>query len=218
MPTITAIEKQKRRPRADVYLDGAFALTLRLDVVVMSGLATGDELSDARRRKIEAEGQRLDTTEAALRLLAMQPRSEKDLRDRLKRRSFRTVAIDAAIARMRELGYLDDAAFARSWVEARQASTPRSRRALAFELGRKGVDRDAVDEAVAPLSDPDAAYDAAQRRLRSLRNLDRATFTRRLGSFLASRGFGYGVTRATIERCWAESAVDEPAYADSDGA
>ena len=54
------------------------------------------------------------------------------------------------------------------------------------------------------VSDADAAYDAAQRRLRSLSGADRKTFERRLGSFLNSRGFGYGVARATIQRCWAE--------------
>jgi regulatory protein len=105
---------------------------------------------------------------------------------------------------MQELGYLNDAAFARSYVEARQASTPRSRRALSFELTRHGVERDLATEAVEELSDADAAYSAAQRRMRALRNLDRDAFKRRLGNFLASRGFSYGTARLTIDRCWQE--------------
>ncbi len=105
---------------------------------------------------------------------------------------------------MRDLGYLNDAAFARFWVESRQAGTPRSRRALAFELSRKGVSREETDAALEEVSDADAAYHAAQRRLRTLRGTDRQTFERRLGTFLNSRGFGYGVARATIQRCWAE--------------
>src|SRR5262249_41183467 len=134
----------------------------------------------------------------------IQPRSEKDLRDRLRRRGFHTPAVDSAITRMRELSYIDDAAFARFWVDARQASTPRSRRALAFELSRKGVTRELASETVSELSDEEAAYEAAQRRLRALRTLDYEAFTRRLGNFLASRGFGYGVSRSTIDRCWSE--------------
>jgi regulatory protein len=110
---------------------------------------------------------------------------------------------------MRELGYLDDAAYARFYVDARLASTPRSRRALAFELGRKGVERELAAAAVLPLSDEDAAYEAAQRRLRSLRGLDRQTFTRKLGSFLASRGFGYGIARTTIDRCFQEISAEQ---------
>jgi len=106
--------------------------------------------------------------------------------------------------RMKELGYLNDAAFARFWVESRQAATPRSKRALAFELGRKGVGREQLDAALDGVSDEEAAYEAAQRRARVLQGLDRKTFERRLGAFLNRRGFGYGVARSTIHRCWSE--------------
>ena len=204
MPLITALEKQKRRPRFDLYLEGVFAFTLRPELVLAAGLAVGAELTSERQRWLYDEEQRLGAIEAALRLLAMSPRSEKELRDRLKKRGFRKAALEAAITRVRDMGYVDDAAYAKFFVEARQASTPRSRRALTFELGRKGVDRELAAASVEEVSDADAAYRASQRRLRSFARLDRATFTRRLGSFLASRGFGYGVTRSTIERCWAE--------------
>ena len=210
MATITTIERQKRRPRADVYLDGAFACSLSLDVIVERSLAVGGELTTARQRQLESEDQRRGAIAAALRLLAVQPRSEQDLRQRLHRRGFPRDAIDVALGRMRDLGYLDDAAYARFFVEARQAATPRSRHALAFELGRKGINRDVAAGVVASLSDEDAAYAAAERRLRALRGLDRQTFRRRLGSFLAGRGFSYGVARATIDRSWAMmSAADE---------
>jgi regulatory protein len=179
----------------------------------MSGIIVGLEMDDRRRREVEAEDQRLGAMESSLRLLAMGQRSERDLRDRLKRKGFRVAAVDSAVERMCELGYINDAVFAKTFVDSRLASTPRSRRALVFELGRKGVDREVAATAVAELSDTEAAYQAAQRRVRALRGLDRDAFMRRLGTFLASRGFGYGVARATIERCFGElhdeDALDE---------
>src|SRR3954453_2296167 len=184
MPLITALEKQKRRPRFDLYLEGAFAFTLRPELILASGLSVGAELSHERQRWLYDEEQRLGAIEAALRLLAMSQRSEKELRDRLKKRGFRKAAVEAAITRVSEMGYVNDAAYARFFVEARQSSTPRSRRALAFELGRKGVDREVAAASVEDVSDTDAAYLAAQRRMRSFAKLDRATFIRRLGSFL----------------------------------
>jgi regulatory protein len=205
MPTITAIEKQKRGRRANLHLDGEYALSLRLDLITTAHLAVGSELPQAQRQELEAEDQRQGAIEAALRLLAAGPRSERDLRERLsRRRGYRDEAVDAAVERMRELGYLNDAAFARFWVESRQAGTPRSRRALAFELSRKGVGREQLDAALEGVSDAEAAYDAAQRRLRAFRGADKQTFERRLGTFLNSRGFGYGVARAAVQRCWAE--------------
>jgi regulatory protein len=205
VPVITAIEKQKRGRRANVHIDGEYALSLRLDLITMAHLDVGAELPPKQRRELEAEDQRLGAIESALRLLAAGPRSERELRERLsRRRGFRDEAVNAAVERMRELGYLNDGAFARFWVESRQAGTPRSRRALAFELSRKGVAREELDAALEGVSDAEAAYDAAQRRLRALEGVDKQTFERRLGSFLNTRGFGYGVARATIQRCWAE--------------
>jgi len=211
---ITALEKQKRRARVSIDLDGAYGFSLCVDLVVERHLAVGVELTEEQRRDLEAEDGRRGAIAAALRLLAIQQRSEKDLRSRLGRKGYRRDAIDAAVGRMRDLGYLNDATFARSYVEARQSSTPRSRRALSFELGRKGVDREVAATAVETLSDEEAAFDAAQRRLRALQGIDRQTFTRRLGSFLASRGFGYGVARGTIDRCWLIVSAEEDVEAD----
>src|SRR5262245_2434544 len=128
MATITAIERQKRRRRFDVHLDGALAFDLSLDLVVERHLAVGDEISPAKQRDLEKEDARRSAMTAALTLFAHGPRSERDLRDRLRRRGLPAEAIDTALTRMRELGYLNDAAYARSYVEARQSATPRSRR------------------------------------------------------------------------------------------
>jgi regulatory protein len=216
MPIIAAIEKQKGRRRADVTLAGGLAFTLRLDLIATAGLGVGDELTHARRQELEAEDQRIGAVQAALRLLAAGPRSERDLRQRLtRRRGFRNEAVDHAIGRMRDLGYLDDAAFARFWVESRQSSTPRSKQALRFELSQKGVAREQLERVLEDRSDADAAYEAAQRRLRSLRGIDYRTFERRLGTFLNSRGFSYSVARATIQRCWAQVSDDSAAPGDS---
>lgn len=205
MTAILSIVHLPRKRTADIALNDGTSFALSLDLILERGLGPGQELTPAQRRQLEAEEARRTAVAASLRLLAAGPRSERDLRDRLRRRALPARAIDAAVVRMRELGYLDDAAFARGFVEARQASTPRSRRYLQFELSRKGVARDLVAAAVEPVADDEAAYQAATRRLRSLANADRKTFERRLGSFLTSRGFGYGVARSVIERCWTEA-------------
>ena len=209
MSTVTAIQRLARRRRADVSFEDGTALSLGLDLIVERGLAVGATLTPVQRRDLETEDQRRLAVAGALRLLAAHPRSEKDLRQRLRRRGLPPPAVDAAVERMKELGYLNDTAFARFWVDSRQAATPRSRRYVSFELQRQGVDRETAEEAVADIADVDVAYDAAQRRLRALRGLDRPAFERRLGAFLSNRGFGYGVARQVIDRCWSEQAAGE---------
>jgi regulatory protein len=201
---VTAVERRRGRRLVDVYVDGALALTLGARLAAERGLRPGRSVTRPEIAALEGEETRRSALEAALRLLSYRPRSEQELRIRLLRRGFGWPVARETLARVRELGYLDDEAFARAYTETRQAARPRSRRLAAAELRQRGVAQETADEATADISDEEAAYEAAGRRLRGLRGLEYAPFRERLGRFLTSRGFSYEVSRRTIERCWAE--------------
>lgn len=84
--------------------------------------------------------------EAALRFLETRARSESEVRRRLTGAGYQPTLVDGAITRLRELGILDDEAFARAWVESRDRARPRGERAIRAELRLKGVDQATVDE------------------------------------------------------------------------
>ena len=207
---VTAVERQRRRRRVNVFVDGRFALALGAELAAERGVRPGRALtSDELSALAEAEARR-GAMESALRLLSYRPRSERELRDRLARKGVGPAVIGETLGRLRELGYLDDAAFARFWTETRQALRPRSRRLLAGELRRRGVAQSTAEEATADISDEDVAYQAASKRLPALRGLEYRRFRERLGGFLTRRGFSYDVARRTIERCWAELEAERP--------
>jgi regulatory protein len=83
--------------------------------------------------------------EAAARFLEARSRSVSEVRRRLGGAGYRADLVEGAIARMTELGMLDDEAFARSWVESRDRARPRGERAIREELRVKGVDRETID-------------------------------------------------------------------------
>lgn len=87
--------------------------------------------------------------EAAARFLEVRSRSIAEVRRRLTSAGYRTELVDGAIARMAELGMLDDAAFAQAWVESRDRARPRGERAIRVELGQKGVERTVVEAVLA---------------------------------------------------------------------
>jgi regulatory protein len=206
---VTAVERPTRRRRVNVFVDGQFALALSLDLAAERDVRAGRAVTQEDITALADEESRRNALQAALRLVASRPRSERELRDRLRRRGFAETAVDAAAGRLRELGYLDDAAFARFWTETRQAFRPSSQRLVASELRRKGIASETAQEATAEISDEDAAYDAASRRLRAFHGLEYQRFRERLGAFLTRRGFTYDVARRTIERCWAEVSEGE---------
>jgi regulatory protein len=83
--------------------------------------------------------------EAAARFLEARSRSVSEVRRRLGGAGYRPDLVEGAIARMTELGMLDDEAFARTWVESRDRARPRGERAIREELRQKGIDRETVD-------------------------------------------------------------------------
>ncbi|MDP2674368.1 MAG: RecX family transcriptional regulator [Dehalococcoidia bacterium] len=197
---VTAIRKQRREGRVNLYLDGRFALGLTLDAVAAAGLRIGDEIDDDTLRSLRRNAAGTDTVAAAMRLLSYRPRSESELRQRLARRGAPADLLDGAISRLRELGLVDDAAFARAWVEGRSRLSPRSQRLLRRELQAKGIDGEAAREALGPLDDEDAALRAAERRADAMRGLPYPEFRQRLGDFLRRRGFDTATVRRTVER------------------
>ncbi len=208
---VTAIERQPRRQRGNVFLEGRFAVALSLEVIAEAGLRSGDDLSPERLEALREADVRRTALHAALRLLAYRPRSESELRERLARRGLPAPVIDDTVARVREQGLLDDAAFAAYWVESRSRMRPRSRRLLARELSAKGVERRTALRAAEAVNDAEAAYEAGSRRLRALSGLDYREFRRRLGDLLLRRGFDYETAREAVERLWREASAGAPA-------
>ena len=133
--------------------------------------------------------------------LTGQARSRHDLRRRLAKKQVPDELAERLLDRFTEVGLVDDAAFARSWVESRQRSRGLARRALAQELRRKGVDdetaREALDE-VDPDDEEAAARELVRKKLRSMRGVDPTTATRRLVGMLGRKGYSPGLSFAVV--------------------
>lgn len=135
--------------------------------------------------------------EAAARFLESRSRSVAEVRRRLTGAGYRPDLVDAAILRLTELGILDDAAFARAWIESRDRAHPRGERALRQELRLKGIDRALIDEVLharGQAREADADVEAAARLLaRHARSLERVPDPRarrqRAYALLARNGF-----------------------------
>ena len=136
--------------------------------------------------------------------LTGQARSRAELATKLASKDVPADIAARLLDRFEEVGLIDDAAFARDWVEQRQAGKGLARRALAQELRRKGIDdelaRDILDAKAD--DDPEAELEAARmlvrRKLRSVRSLDHDKAVRRLVGMLARKGHGPGVAYRVV--------------------
>ncbi len=207
---VTALKVQKKnRRRVNVYLDGVYAFGL--PDIVAATLRVGQVLSDEDCANLQQRDVAEQAHERALRFLSYRPRSKEEVTRYLAGKQVPEDVIAETVRRLEGVGLLDDAAFARFWVENRQSFRPRGSMALRYELRRKGVSDQAIESAIRDTDEREGAYRVAQAQAKRLSGADRETFRRRLGGYLSRRGFSYAIVRETIDRLWKERAVGDDA-------
>jgi regulatory protein len=163
--------------------------------------------------------------EVCLRLLTLAPRTRAQLADALRKRAIPDEAANEVLSRFEDVGLIDDAAFARAWVESRHHSRGLAGRALSAELKQRGVAADEIRAAIDEQLSPDAEVSAARRlvatKLAGTRGLPPEQRTRRMAGLLARKGYPAGLAfRVIREALEAEGEAvlpeDEPFPDDED--
>jgi regulatory protein len=142
-----------------------------------------------------------------LRMLTAAPRTRAQLAAALRQRGVPDTAAEAVLTRFSDVQLIDDAVFARTWVESRHHGRGLARRALASELRQRGVAapdiRAAVDQ-LDPEQEAATARALVQRRLPGTRGLAAPARFRRLMGVLARKGYpeglAYRIVREALEQ------------------
>ena len=201
---ITAIEPQQKNPqRLNIYLDGEFAFGLA--AIVAAWLKVGQELGEEKIASLKAEDECEVTYQKALHFLNYRPRSSAEVRQNLLKRGISESLTNATVDRLQSAGLINDETFARNWVENRNAFRPRGKPALRMELRRKGLSEEIAGSVLDAHVDEDAlAWEAARKYARRLAGLEWPEFRRKLGGFLARRGFSYATLAPIVSKVWEE--------------
>ena len=203
MGQVTAIEPQARHAnRFNLYVDNEFALGL--SAMVAARLRVGQMLTEEELAELARTEALEDARERALRFLEPRPRSSAEVKQHLFKKKIATDVIEQTIARLTEAGLLDDAAFAKYWVENRETFRPRAGRALKFELKRKGISDANIGDALGEIDESESAYRAAENRAKRWSELERREFFEKVTAFLVRRGFSYDIAKQAAKRLWDE--------------
>jgi regulatory protein len=139
----------------------------------------------------------LSCHDRALRLLAVRPRSRREMESRLRSAGFDAETVTEELARLEEVGLIDDERFAQEFAEQALGRRLSGRRAVASSLAAKGVSRPVIEQALqdVEVDDDVRAAELARSRASRLRALAPEVAYRRLVSFLARRGYEGAVAR-----------------------
>jgi regulatory protein len=199
---VSIIPADRRGRQVEIMLASGSVYVVASTVATDAGIAVATDLDVAAVQALLDADDLLAAKQVATRQLSYRSRSSAELRQTLHQRGFPDQIIDDVIARFTELGYLDDADFARRWIQTREQLAPRGARLLRQELRQKGISADLAEEAIeeADLDDTESAARIAERRLPRMSDLDRDTKRRRLAAYLERRGFSYDVIRKIDRR------------------
>lgn len=135
--------------------------------------------------------------EYSLRLLNLRQRSEKELRDKLKKKNYSAVVTEGIIEHLKEIGLVDDAAFASVWVNTKMALRPSGIPRLKYELEEKGISPQIIELVLTELESKydlkQTALELAKRKISHSGIKDNIKSKQRLYHYLKRRGFSVEV-------------------------
>jgi regulatory protein len=150
--------------------------------------------------------------ETLLRILTAAPKSRAELEQSLARKGYPQAVVGPVLDRFDEVGLIDDAAYADMLVRTRHSERGLSRRALAMELRRRGIDEETASEALEQV-DPDdertAALSLARKHVARTRGLERDVRVRRAVGALGRKGYAPGVAFGAVRDALTDEGADD---------
>jgi len=201
---ITKIVPQKNQPhRKSLFINGKFAFGADEALIQEFHLEKDKSLSARELKQILWSADREKLKEKAFRFLAIRPRSEKELREKLRQKGAGVKLIQQVIEELKEKNLINDEKFARSWAESRMANRPMGKFLLRRELIQKGIKKETIEqvlrEAYDQENETELAKNLLRRKARMYKNPEDVKTRKRMADFLLRRGFSYEVVRQAVK-------------------
>ena len=189
---ITKLEYQKKdKNRVNVYVDGEFVVGVDVNDILKLNLYKDKELSQEDTKNLVDQSKFGKLFNFALNFLSFRPRSEWEIRMRLKRKFGKDSGAvqNDVVNKLKQINQIDDEVFAKWFVEQRNTFRPKGKRAIAMELRRFGVKIKVEND----ISETELAK-------RALKKYHGEKVREKIARFLASRGFNWDTIESVVAR------------------
>ena len=201
MSVVTSIKPQKNNKRVNIYLDYEFAFGLDLENFVKFHLKVDQELDEKQINKIIKEAEFKKILDKLLNFATLRPRSEKEIKDYLRRKKSPESITEELFKRLNSLELIDDTKFARWWVEQRQAFSPKTKRVLSNELRIKGIDREIIKEILeeTEIDEVKLSKELIRNKMYKWERFDPKIKKQKISQYLVVKGFGWNVIQDVLK-------------------
>lgn len=208
MTVITRITTQKKhRGRYNVYIDRGegeeFGFGVSEDVLVTYALSKGKDIDEDQLKEIIFEDEIKTAFNLAVNFLSYRMRSVKEIQNYLRKKDIRSDVIDQVINRLEKQQYVDDAEFARAFVESRKRTSSKGPAVIYQELHKKGVPDGTIMKALERFSFDEQVTTAtrfAEKQAKRHRNKSTRQMQQAILQTLIGKGFDRDVIEAAIQK------------------
>ena len=200
MDVITAIKKERGRYR--VTINDSEDIIVPLSLLRERPLKEGQPINLEEYDNWLMVRQYRFALDRAVGYLAARARSKHEIEQKLLQAGYRPSTVEMVIYKLQRENLLDDADFARQWVESRQ-NHKLGRSRIAQELRRKGVSQEEAEEALSVIDDEDqlsgaiALAEKAAARIKPGEDIRKASA--RIAGMLARRGYAWDIAKEAIQ-------------------
>ena len=200
MPKITKLERQKyNNARVSLYVDDAYAFSLTDEAVIEYGISVGIDVNSLPLERIYDEDQYKQALAKAFLFLSHSMKSERQVRENLIKKEFSDETVERVIERLKELNYIDDFTFAKSFAEN---SVNSGVNAIKFKLKNKGISDEIINSVLLEFSDDDQlekAKELIKKQLPKYAKFEAYDKKRKLNEFLYRKGFQWDTIKSAID-------------------
>lgn len=195
---VTAIKQQEKlKGRYSIFVDEKYAFSLSDTALLDAKLFTGQELTEQELKEYKELSADDKIYGLVLRYLAIRPRSKWEIETYLQRKHSPPPLQEKILNKLSINGFINDEAFAQSWIESRRLLKPISRRRLQLELRQKHVADEIIDEVLGAdeTDELSVLHDLVIRKRKQTKYQDKE----KLMAYLSRQGFSYGDIKTVLE-------------------
>ncbi len=198
MKKITDIKEQlKNKKRVSVYLDGEYYCGLDLVTALKYRLKVGEFIEEERLVEIQYTSEMQACFDKALTFIASSVKTEKQIKDKLKKLGYLDEIIDSTLEKLKGYGYVDDGDFARRFTTTYKGV--KGKKLIKLELKKKGVSDVDAENAVSEIQSQQETVDKLAEKYLKNKEKDKKSILK-CYKYLLSKGFDYDEAKQAVEK------------------
>ncbi|PKR84514.1 recombination regulator RecX [Heyndrickxia camelliae] len=204
MPIITKITVQKNvSDRYNIYLDGTYAFSVDEDVLTRFQLRKGKELSSLDLTEIQYQDEIRKGVNSAIQYLSYRMRSEKEVKEHLKKKDFNEEIIKEVLHTLYKLNYLNDLEFAIAYVRTQMNTTKKGPEVIKLELKNKGISNEMIETSLLEFKEDhvlSSAIALVEKTVKQNKKVPERLLRQKVEQALIRKGYTIEIIREAMEQ------------------